>query len=89
MILAGVLMTNHTRNIHHHLVNVVTVRVPRMSVVHATTQQCMKHYGGHRREGEELVIHGRFEDVLTFGTTRRIVAVLLSNFGRRVYSETV
>ncbi|WP_160168220.1 hypothetical protein [Novipirellula maiorica] len=61
MIVASIIKTNHVRNIQHHLVNIVTVRVTRVSVMHATTQQCVKHYGGHRRKGEELVKHGRFE----------------------------
>ena len=61
VIVVSVIDTNHVRNIHHHLVNIVTVRVSRVSVMHATTQQCVKHYGGHRRIGEELVKHGRFE----------------------------
>ena len=61
-IVVSIIKTDNVRNIHHHLVNVVTVRVSRMSVMHATTQQCVKHYGGHRRIGEELVKHGRFEE---------------------------
>ena len=49
MIVASFVETNNVRNVHHHLVNVVTVRVTRVSVMHATTHQCVKHYGGHRR----------------------------------------
>jgi hypothetical protein len=61
VIVASFVKSNHVGHVHHHLVNIVTVRVTRVSVMHATTQQCVKHYGGHRRIGEELVKHGRFE----------------------------
>ncbi|MCO8123351.1 hypothetical protein NHH03_16495 [Stieleria sp. TO1_6] len=61
-IVVGVGKTNHVRNVHHHLVNIVAVRVTRVSVMHATTQQCVKHYGGRRRIGEKFVKHGRFEE---------------------------
>lgn len=70
MIVASVVKTNDVRNVHHHLVNVVTVRVPRVNVMHATTQQCVKHYGGHRRVGEELVKHGHFLESRTIGVFR-------------------
>ncbi|TWT97215.1 hypothetical protein Pla100_23650 [Neorhodopirellula pilleata] len=48
VIVARVAETNHVRNFHHHLVITVIVRAIRVSVMHATTQQCVKHYGGHR-----------------------------------------
>ena len=87
VIVASVAKTNHVRHVHHHLVITVTVRVTRVSVMHATTQQCVKHYGGHRRVGEELVKHGRFVGIRTIGVLRLIVAVFLSAFSIEGYTE--
>ncbi|QDT05141.1 hypothetical protein K227x_35400 [Rubripirellula lacrimiformis] len=87
MIVVSVIETNHVRNVHHHLLNIVTVRVTRVSVMHATTQQCMKHYGGHRRIGEEFVKHVRFVRTRTIGVLRLIVAVVLSAFSIEGYTE--
>ncbi|TWU05580.1 hypothetical protein [Stieleria varia] len=78
MIVASVVKSNHVRNVQHHLVNIVTVRVTRVSVMHATTQQRVKHYGDHRRIGEELVKHGRFEkcpDDWQNSTNRRSITI--------------
>ncbi|GAA4469613.1 hypothetical protein GCM10023156_61930 [Novipirellula rosea] len=76
---------NHVRNVYHHPVDVVTVRVIRVSVMYTTPQQCVKHYGGHRRVGEEFMKHRYFVRTLTIGILRLIVAVVLSAKPGRSY----
>lgn len=60
VIVTGFAVTSDVRHIHNHLLITMIVRAIRMSVMHTTTQQCVKHYGGHRRIGEEFMKHGRF-----------------------------
>lgn len=49
------------------------VRASRMSVMHTTTQQCVKHYGGHRRVGEKFVKHDCLVLIRTIGVIGLIV----------------
>ena len=87
VIVASVAKPHHVRNAHHHLVNVVAVRVICVSMMHATTQQCVEHYGGHRRVGDEFVKHGRFVKTRATGVVGLVVAVFLSVQLRSVYIE--
>ena len=79
------MMVVHMVGIRHRHFRTMTVRTTRVSVMHATTQQCVKHYRSHRDDREQISEHGRFGRIWGTGKTGIVV---LSTHWLLVYTET-
>ena len=79
------MMVVHMVGIRHRHFRTMTVRTTRVSVMHATTQQCVKHYRSHRGDRKQISEHGRFGWIRATGITGTVV---LSTHWLLVYTET-
>ena len=72
MVIVSMVGLRH-RHFRTMILRTAILRTTRVSVMHATTQQCMKHYRGHRGDREQVSEHGNFCEIRVTGITGTVI----------------